>query len=129
MRSEAEGTTYPPVVFAVDPDRVRTFAQVFGAGPGVPPTFVTAAEFTILPRVIQDPTLGLDFSRVIHSTQEYIYERPLRIGEALEARARIESVKVRAGTGFLTVVTELREPAGHLVATARSTFIERAAGS
>ena len=51
--------------------------------------------------MIGDPRLALDFTRVVHGTQEYAYERPLRLGETLTVAPRIESVRVRAGTGFL----------------------------
>jgi len=129
MDPGAEGIIYPPAGFTVDPARVRAFADVFAQGPGIPPTFPTVAEFTVFPAVIGDPRLGIDFSRVVHGSQEYTYQRPLRAGEELLVHARIESVRVRGGTGFLTVVMELREPGGALVATARSLMIERGAGA
>jgi hypothetical protein len=125
MDPAAEGISYPPVPFSVDPDRVRAFAEAVGQDHGIPPTFPTAAEFAVFPTVIGDPRLGLDFARVVHGTQRYDFERPLIEGEDLVIHARIESVRVRAGTGFLTIATELREPGGALVVTARSTMIER----
>ena len=126
MNPAAEGTVYPDVPFAVDPVRVAAFREVFGVSDGVPPTFVTAAEFTVLPQVIGDPALGLDFTRVLHGSQEYVYERPLREGETLSARARIDSIRHKSGTGFLTVVMELRDDEDRLVCTARSQMVERA---
>ena len=72
----------------------------------MPPTFLTAAEFTVFPQVIGDPRLALDFTRVVHGTQGYVYERPLREGETVVLSASIESVRVRAGTGFLTIAME-----------------------
>ena len=127
MRPEAEGIAYPPVAFRVEAARVRAFGALFGTEAGVAPTFPTAAEFAVLPGVIDDPRVGLDFTRVVHGSQEYVYERPLRPGEELRVDARIGSAKVRAGTGFLTVVMELRDDDGDLVATATSSLIERAA--
>ena len=66
---------------------------------GVPPTFVTAAEFTVFPQVMGDPNLGLDFTRVVHGSQEYVYERPLREGETLAVRARIDAIRTKATPG------------------------------
>jgi acyl dehydratase len=126
MNPAAEGTVYPDVPFTVDPARVAAFRQVFGVTDGVPPTFVTAAEFSVFPVVISDPNLGLDFTRVLHGSQEYAYERPLREGETLSVRARIDSIRQKGDTGFLTVVMELRDDAGELVCTARSQMVERA---
>jgi acyl dehydratase len=126
MNPAAEGTVYPDVPFVVDPARVAAFREVFGVSDGVPPTFVTAAEFTVFPHVIGDPALGLDFSRVLHGSQEYVYERPLREGETLSVRARIDSIRHKGDTGFLTVVMELRDDEDRLVCTARSQMVERA---
>jgi len=126
MNPAAQGTVYPDVPFTVEPDRVAAFRELFGASDGVPPTFLTAAEFTVFPRVIGDPNLGLDFTRVLHGSQEYVYERPLREGETLNVRARIESIRHKGGTGFLTVVMELLDDEDRLVCTARSQMVETA---
>ncbi len=126
MDPAVQGIVYPDTPFSVDAARVEAFRRAVGQdAPGVPPTFLTAAEFTVLPQVIGDPRLALDFSRVVHGNQEFAYERSLEEGEELMIRARIESIKVRGGTGFMTVVMELRDAADRLVATARSTMIER----
>jgi N-terminal half of MaoC dehydratase len=76
----AEGTVYPAVDFVVDPQRVAAFRDLFGIDDGVPPTFVTAAEFAALPQILSDPVLGIDFTRVVHGSQEYDHRRPLREG-------------------------------------------------
>ena len=125
MNPAAEGTVYPDVPFVVDPARVAAFREVFGQTEGVPPTFVTAAEFAVFPRVIGDPNLGLDFARVVHGSQDYTFARPLREGETLSVRARIDSVRTKGATGFLTVVMELFDAGGALVCTARSQMVER----
>jgi hypothetical protein len=122
----AEGSTYPDLKFEVTPERVRAFADVFGDGPGVPPTFPTAVEFAILPQIRADLRLELDFTRVVHASQEYGFARPLRVGETLTVRAKLDSVKVRAGNGFLTIAIDLLDNGGDLVARCRSTMIERA---
>lgn len=126
VNPQAEGTTYPDAAFEVDPERVRAFRAVFGLTEGVPPTFLTAAEFSVFPQVLGDPALGLDFSRVLHGGQSYELVRPLREGETLVVRARIDSVRVRAGTGFVVIAMDLFDEAGDEVAYTRSTMIERA---
>ena len=126
MDPAAEGITYPDLRFTVDPDRVAAFARVVGQDePGVPPTFLTAAEFTVIPRIVGDPRLALDFTRVVHGTQEYVLERPLRVGETLVLSPSLESVRVRAGTGFLTIRVDVRDATGAPVGTARAMMIER----
>jgi hypothetical protein len=126
MNPAAQGTEYPPVPFPIDPDRVAAFRSVFGQAEGVPPTYLTAAEFQVLPRLIGDPAVGLDFARVLHGSQEYRFARPLREGETLSVLMRIDSIKVRAGTGFLTIGLRFLDGDGVEVASARSMMIERA---
>jgi hypothetical protein len=126
MNPAAQGTTFPEVSFTVDPQRVAAFRQAVGQPEGVPPTFATVAEFTVFPEVIGDPRLALDLSRVVHGSQEYVYARPFVEGETLNVRARIDSIRERAGAGFLTIVTEMRDTDGTVVCTARSVMVERA---
>jgi acyl dehydratase len=125
MDPAAEGTEYPDVRFVVDPVRLAAFRAIFGLGEGVPPTFVTAAEFTVLPQILNDPNLGVDFTRVVHGSQGYRFERPLREGETLIVRARIASIKQKGATGFLTVETQLLDEQERVVCTARSQLVER----
>jgi len=126
MHEAAAGKAYPDVPFEVDPGRVAAFRDVFDQVEGVPTTFVTAAEFTVIPGIVTDPEVGIDFSRVLHGSQEYEYRRPLREGEDLTIKSRIESIRSMGGNAFLVLVTELVEPGGDVVCTARSTLIERA---
>jgi len=125
MNPAAQGTTYPEVEFVVEPVRVGAFREVFGQDAGVPPTFLTAAEFTAFPSVLNDPNLALDFSRVLHGSQEYDYVRPLVEGERLRIRPRIESIRRKGGNSFMTVVMDAIGDDGELAATAKSVMIER----
>ena len=125
MNPAAEGTIYPDMPFIVAPDRVAAFREVFGQGRGVPPTFLTAAEFTVLPTIVADPRLDVDFTRVVHGSQEYTFVRAPLEGERLTIKARLESVRVRAGTGFVTITIDLVDEAGDHVATCRSSMVER----
>lgn len=128
MNPAAIGKVYPDVPFPVEPDRVAAFRAVFGEkGDAVPPTFLTAAEFSVFPQIWGDPELGLDFARVVHAEEEYEWRRPLVVGETLTVRARIAQIREKGGHGFLTIETELRDPAGDLVAIAKAIMIERAA--
>jgi acyl dehydratase len=129
MNPAAEGTTYPAVPFVVDPSRVAAFRSLFGISEGVPPTFVTAAEFAGFPQIIADRHLDLDFSRVVHGSQTYGFRRALHEGEELAVRARIESIRMRGGNGLVTIAMDLEDADGVVVCTARSQMIERAAGA
>jgi acyl dehydratase len=124
----AQGRTYPDLGFDLDQTRVGGFAELFGDPAAIPPTVLTAAEFAVIPAIVGDPELGLDFSRVVHGSQEYEYRRPLTVGERLVARARLASIRQRGDTGFLTIETELIGQDGAVAAVCRSLMIERGTG-
>jgi hypothetical protein len=130
VSSDVEGSTYPPVRFRVDEVRVRAFADAVGyRGPGVPPTIVTVPELEAgLDRVVSDPRLGIDLSRILHGEQEYRWSRPVAVGETLTASATIEGVRDKGGMRFLSLRTEVVDEAGELVASGRSTLIVRGEG-
>lgn len=121
----AEGTTYEPVAFEITEQRVQAFRDLFGGPPGVPPTVLTAAEFSVFPYIIGDPELDLDFRRVVHGSQAFEYLRPLLVGETLMVEARIASIRQKGDNGFLTVEMTMRGADGAVAAIARSTMIER----
>jgi hypothetical protein len=127
LSTDVEGSTYPPVRFEVEGSRVRAFANAVGyRGPGVPPTIVTVPEIAAgLDHVVSDPRLGIDLSRVLHGEQEYRWSRPVVAGETLTASATIESVRHKGGMRFVVLSTDVRDEAGELVASGRSTLIVR----
>jgi acyl dehydratase len=127
VNTAAEGKVYPEVDFVVDADRARGFASLFGDPGPIPPTLVTAAEFSVIPTIVGDPDLDLDFAKVLHGSQEYEYVRPLEVGERLTARSRLASIRQRASAGFLTIETELLGEDGSVAVIARSMLIEREA--
>jgi acyl dehydratase len=125
VNQAAEGKVYEPVAFDLNEARVRAFNDLFGGPNGVPPTFLTTAEFTVLPEVVGDPELALDFRKVVHGSQEYEFRRPLRLGETLTIQARIASIRQKGGNGFLTIEMEMTDVDGETAAVTRSTMIER----
>lgn len=125
MNPLLEGKTYPSTSVLVERDRVAAFRTLFGQAEGIPPTFLTAAEFAVFPLVVVDPDLDLDYTRVVHGSQEYELHREVEVGETLGVTARIASIRHKGGTGFLEIETEMRDADGVLVAVARSTMIER----
>lgn len=125
MNQAAEGKTYEPIAFDITEERVRAFHDLFGGPPGVPPTFLTAAEFAVFPVVMGDIELALDFRKVVHGSQEYEFHRPPQLGETLMVHARIASIRQKGGNGFLVVEMQMNGVGGEMVAVARSTMIER----
>ena len=137
------GHVYPPTEpYLVSREKIREFAVAIGATdpayhdldaakalghPDVvaPPTFpmVVAAAGTQL--LIDDPQLGLDFSRVVHGDQRFAYTRPVYAGDRLVATVVIEEINNRGGHGILTTRTEIAGEDGEPVLTTWAKLVVR----
>ena len=127
MNPALEGKEYPPISFTATEDHVRRFAAAVGDdGSFVPPTFVTAPEIAAgLAQVVGDRELGLDLARVLHGEQEYEWLRPVAIGETLEVRSVIESIRSKGALEFLALRTEMLDAGGATVVVGRSSLVVR----
>ncbi|MGN5631237.1 MULTISPECIES: MaoC family dehydratase N-terminal domain-containing protein [unclassified Streptomyces] len=139
------GRTYPPTTpYEVGREKIREFAEAVGdANPAyldpdaartlghsdviAPPTFVFSITFKAAGQVVQDPQLGLDYSRVVHGDQRFVYVRPVRAGDRLTVTSTIETVKSMAGNDILDVRGEVHDESGELVVTAWTKLVARAA--
>ncbi|MFJ6696099.1 MaoC family dehydratase N-terminal domain-containing protein [Streptomyces sp. NPDC091272] len=139
------GRTYPPTSsYEVGREKIREFAEAVGDSnpayidqeaakslghPDViaPPTFVFSITFKAAGTVIEDPQLGLDYSRVVHGDQKFAYSRPVRAGDRLSVTSTIESVKSLAGNDILDIRGEVHDESGEHVVTAWTKLVARAA--
>src|SRR6266536_253676 len=127
------GHVYPPTVpYLVGREKIREFVTAIGATdpayldpaaarklghPDViaPPTFPIVLTVPTTQTLIDDPELGLDYSRVVHGEQRYAYTRPVRAGDVLTCNTSIEEITARAGNDFLTTRTDIVTEDGELV--------------
>jgi acyl dehydratase len=137
------GRTYPPTVpYLVGREKIREFATAIGATdpayldpeaaralghPDViaPATFPTVLTTAGTQHLIDDPGLGLDFSRVVHGDQRFQYTRPVHAGDRLTCTTTIEEITSRAGNDFLTTRTDMVGEQGEPVVTAWSKLVVR----
>ncbi|MDH6111071.1 acyl dehydratase [Kitasatospora sp. MAP12-15] len=139
------GRTYPPTEpYEVGREKIREFAVSIGdtnplytdpeaakalGHPDViaPPTFPFVLSYRAAAQAVEDPELGLDFSRVVHGDQRFVYTRPVRAGDRLTVTIVIDNIKSLAGNEVLTVRGELHEASGEHVVTSFMTLVARAA--
>jgi acyl dehydratase len=98
--------------------------------PLAPPTFTTTQIFQV-GREERERRLGanLDYERVLHGEQEFIYQRLPLVGETLKAKMRIAKDFVKEGKRggsmrFVTYETKFNDIEGDEVLTALYTLIE-----
>jgi acyl dehydratase len=139
------GRSYPPTEpYEVGREKIREFAEAIGdthpayldpdaakelGHPDViaPPTFVFAITFKAAGLVIRDPRLGLDYGRVVHGDQKFVYTRPVRAGDRLSVTSTIEAVKSMAGNEIVDVRGDVHDATGEHVVTAFTKLVARRA--
>src|SRR3977135_932041 len=95
------GHTYPPSpAYLVGREKIREFADAIGADDAAyrdpaaaaaigHPDVIAPPPLRMVVRrlagqvMLDDPALGLDFSRVVHGDQRFSYVRPIRAGDSL----------------------------------------------
>ena len=90
-----------------------------------PPTFAVVIQEQSLKRVLGDPDANLDFSRVVHGDQRFVYARPIVAGDELTSELVVASIKTLAGNHLVTFNTEIFDANNELVCTAISTLVVR----
>ena len=100
-------------------DEAAARAAGFAAIPA-PPTFVTRY-------IVSFAEAGLDteHSQVLHGEQEYIYVRPIGVGDALSVRHRIASIRQSRGMALMTIEQLCDSADGERVVTGKATIIVR----
>jgi acyl dehydratase len=137
------GHTFPPTTpYRVGREKIREFADAIGAVehlyrvpatakshgyPDViaPPTFAIMVAHPTIHQLIDDPHLGLDFSRVVHGEQRFIYTRPIFAGDVLVCVCTIDDITERAGLGFITSSTAISTEDGEPVVVGISKLVVR----
>ena len=137
------GRKYPPTEpYEVGREKIREFADAIGdpnpvyrdpaaaralGHPDViaPPTFPIVLSMRAGAQVVGDPELGLDYSRVVHGEQRFVYARPVRAGDRLTVTVSVESIRSAAGNDLLTTRGDIATVDGEPVLTAYSTLVAR----
>jgi acyl dehydratase len=130
VNPDIQGKRYPRTrPYVVGLEKLREFsAATFGEtseGFVVPPTFPIAIQEHSLSLVISDPEAALDFSRVVHGEQRFVYQRQILPGDELTSELEVASVKSLGGNHMITFNTEIFDKQDKLVCTAISTLVVR----
>ncbi|HEV7211754.1 MAG TPA: MaoC family dehydratase N-terminal domain-containing protein [Blastococcus sp.] len=137
------GRSYPPsAVYEVGRAKLAEFATAIGSDDPVhrdpeaaraagypdviaPPTFAITVSLEAAMIVLDDPDVGIDYSRVVHGEQRFTHHRPIRAGDRLVATTTIEAARSVAGNDLLTVRVDLETEDGEAVCTATSMLVAR----
>ena len=140
------GRTYPATPpYEVGREKIREFATAIGdwnpayhdeeaakalGHPDIiaPPTFPVIVAFLATRALIGDPQLGVDYARVVHGEQRFVYTRPVRAGDRLVAVLTVENVRQAAGNDLLNTRSDISTVEGEPVLVAYQVTVVRGEG-
>jgi acyl dehydratase len=141
-KTDAVGKTYPPTSYAVGREKVREFAAAVGeenplhhdpdaareagyADVVAPPMFAVVFGGRAMAPALFDPEVGIDFSRMVHGGQEFVWGPPVVAGDEIATGVEVKDVAERGGLQFFVFESRSTNQNGETVCTGTWTNIVR----
>jgi acyl dehydratase len=142
LKSDAVGKTYPAVTYAVGREKVREFAMAVGeedaryhdpeaareagyADVVAPPMFAVVYSGRAITPALFDPEVGIDFARMVHGGQEFVWGPPVVAGDEIATEVEVKDVAERGGLAFYVFESRSTNQDGETVCTGTWTNIVR----
>ena len=142
VRTEAVGKTYPSTLYAVVREKVREYALAVGETNGLhldhtaaraagyadlvaPPMFAAVYKAPALSPAMFDPEVGIDFTRMVHGAQEFVWGPLVVAGDEITTAVSVRDISERAGLGFYVFESVSENQRGERVCTGIWTNIVR----
>ena len=111
------GKTYPPAEYAVGREKIREYALAVGetnalhldvevarnhgyADVVAPPMFAVVYASRAIAPALFDPDVGIDFARMVHGGQEFVWGPPVVAGDEIATEVAVKDVAERGGMEF-----------------------------
>ena len=115
----AVGKSYPPTTYAVGREKIREYAFATGETNPVhldvdaaraagyrdvvaPPMFAVVYAAPAVAPGLFDPEVGIDFSRLLHSAQEFRWGPLVIAGDEVKTTLTVKDISARGEMGFYT---------------------------
>ena len=142
LKTDAIGKTYPAVSYAVGREKVREFASAVGeegalhhdpeaaraagyADVVAPPMFAVVYGGRAMAPALFDPEVGIDFARMVHGGQEFVWGPPVVAGDEVATEVEVKNIADRGGLLFYVFETRSTNQEGETVCTGTWTNIVR----
>ena len=142
LKTDAVGKTYTPVNYAVGREKVREFASAVGeenplhhdpdaareagyADVVAPPMFAVVFGGRAMAPALFDPDVGIDFARMVHGGQEFVWGPPVVAGDEIATEVEVKDVAERGGLQFYVFESRSTNQDGETVCTGTWTNIVR----
>ena len=142
VNADAIGKTYPVTTYAVGREKVREYAHAVGetnliylnveaareagyADVVAPPMFAVVYAGRAITPALFDPEVGIDFPRMLHGGQEFIWGPVVVAGDEIATTTTVKDINTRGGMNFFVFETDSRNQRGETVCTGIWTNIVR----
>ncbi|MDP9431777.1 MAG: MaoC family dehydratase N-terminal domain-containing protein [Actinomycetota bacterium] len=143
INREFVGRSFPPAEpYDVSRPKIAEFADAIGDPSPVyrdpraagclgysdviaPPTFAILVTLGAAHRAVTDPELGVDWSRVVHASQDFSHRRPITAGDRLVGTATIEQIRSVGRNETITVRTDVHTTDGEPVCAGVTALLVR----
>jgi acyl dehydratase len=136
------GKTYEPSTYAVGREKIREYAAAVGetnpvhldpqaaraagyADVVAPPMFAVVYGARAVGPALFDPDVGIDFARMLHAGQEFVWGPVVVAGDEITTTASVADVSERGGMLFYVFRTVSENQGGQTVCTGTWTQIVR----
>jgi acyl dehydratase len=134
VNTSAVGKEYAPTTYAIGREKVKEYASAVGetnplhldpaaaraAGYDdvvAPPMFAVVYQSAAVMPGIFDPEVGINFAMMVHSGQDFRWERVIVAGEELTTQAKVLSIEEKGGMGFYDFEVVTQDAGGATVCT------------
>jgi acyl dehydratase len=138
----AVGKSYEPTTYAVGREKIREYAAAVGetnplhldveaaraagyADVVAPPMFAVVYGARSVGPAILDPDVGINFARMLHAGQEFVWGPLVVAGDEITTTASVKDISERGGMNFFVFETVSKNQRGETVCTGTWTQIVR----
>jgi acyl dehydratase len=136
------GKTYPPFEYEVGREKIREYANAVGETNQVhfdraaaqdagfrdvvaPPMFAVVFGGRAMAPALFDPEVGIDFARMVHGGQEFVWGPPVVAGDEIDTEVEVKDAAERGGLKFYVFESRSTNQDGETVCTGTWTNIVR----
>jgi acyl dehydratase len=140
--SDAVGKSYPPFDYEVGREKIREYARAVGETDQIyfdrdaaraagfrdvvaPPMFAVVYSAGAVGPAVLDPEVGIDFMRMVHGGQEFVWGEPVCAGDTITTEAVFKDYSEKDGRKFYVFRSVSRNQDGREVVEATWTNIVR----
>jgi acyl dehydratase len=142
------GKRFPPVAYVIGREKIREYARAVGETNPIhhdvataraagyddlvaPPMFVVVYSSPAIEPAMFDDEIGIDFDRLVHGAQEFVWHRVLVAGEEVHTTITLDEVRPleAANVTYYVFGAETTDGDGKVVSTGVWTNIVRGAAA